>query len=83
MPDNVARRDTVNQYYARKTMTDCRLHASSLQFTNWRPQEIGDITQVLDPGVDEIDKCYVVYPAGELPGVDLPVGDVNEDSFIK
>ena len=41
------------------------------------------MTQVLYPGVDELDKCFVVYPAGELPGVDAPVGDVKEDSFCQ
>ena len=63
-------------------MTDCRLHVCNLQFTNRQGQDIGGITQVLDPGADEIDKCFVVYPAGELPGVDIPVGDVNEDYFV-
>ena len=64
-------------------MTDCCLHASNPHFTNRQGQKIGDITQVLDPGVDEIDKCFVTYPAGEFPGVDAPVSDVNEDSFVE
>ena len=64
-------------------MTDCCLHASNLQLTNQQGQEIGDITQVLDPGVEEIDKCSVLYPAGELPAVDVPVGNVSRNSCVE
>ena len=60
-------------------MTDRYLHASDLQLTNWQGQEINDTTQVFDPGVDENDDYFVNYPAGELPGVEVPVGDVNEN----
>ena len=64
-------------------MTDRQLHASNLQFTNWKDQEIGEVTQVLDPGVDESDECIVAYPAGEIPGVELTVGDIYEYSFVE
>ena len=64
-------------------MTDFCRHANNLQFTNRRSREIGDITQVLDLGVDENDNYFVNYQAGEIPGVDVPVSDVNEDSFVK
>jgi hypothetical protein len=78
-PEDVARRELVMQTSPRKTMTDCRLHASDLQFTNWKDQEIGEVTQVLDPGVDESDECVAAYPASEIPGVEVTVGDINED----
>ena len=66
-----------------KIMTDRQLHASDLQFTNWQDQEIGEVTQVLDPGVDVSDECVVAYPAGEIPEVKVTVGDMNEDSSVK
>ena len=66
-----------------KNMIDFQLHASNLQFTNWQDQEIGEVTQVLVPGVDESDKCIATYPADEIPGVEVTVGDMNEDSFLK
>ena len=55
-------------------MTDHCLHASDLQLTNWRGQEIGKVIQVLDPGVDVSDKCVVAYPADEVPGVEVDTG---------
>ena len=33
---------------------------------------------MLDPGVDVSDKCVVAYPAGEILGVEVTVGDMNE-----
>ena len=60
------------------------MHARDLQkLTIWQGQEIGNIAQALDPGVDEISKCFVVNPAGEIAGVDVTVGDVSTDSFVK
>ena len=38
---------------------------------------------MLDPDVNESDKCVVAYPAGEIPGVEVTVGDINEHSFVK
>ena len=38
---------------------------------------------MLDPGVDESDERVVAYPAGEIPGVEVIVSDINEDSFVK
>ena len=64
-------------------MTDHCLNASNLQLTNWQGQEINDATQVFDPGLDENDDYFVDYPSGELPRVDVPVGDVYENSFVK
>ena len=59
------------------------MHANDLKFTNRQGQEIGEVTQVLDPGVDESEERVVAYPAGEVPGVEVTVGDINEDSFVK
>ena len=52
--DYVERRDEVKQYSPSKTMTNLCLHASNLQLTNRQghEKEIGDMTQVLDPGED-------------------------------
>ncbi len=61
-----------------KTIEDFRFHADNLRFTNWQGQIIGEITQVLDPGVDESNKCVVTYTADEIPGVEV-TADVNED----
>ena len=83
MSDDAAKQDAVKQYSPSETMENRQLHASDLQFTNWQGQEIGEVTQVLDPGVDESDTCVVTYPAGEIPGVKVTVGDINEDSFLK
>jgi len=58
-PEDVAKRESIMQNYPRKIMTNCCLHASDLQLTNWQGQENGDITQVLDPGVDEKDDYFV------------------------
>jgi len=52
-PENVTERELV------KTIEDRRFHADDLKFTNWRGQIIGEITQVLDPGVDESNNCAV------------------------
>ena len=82
-PNDVARRELVMQNSPSKTMTDCRLHVSDLQFTNWQDQEIGEVTKVLDPGVDVSVECVIAYPAGEIPGVYVTVGDINEDSSVK
>ena len=56
---------------------------NNLKFTNRQSHKIGEITQVLDPVVDESEKWYVLYPAGEIPGVEVTVGDINEDSSVK
>ena len=45
-----------------------------------RGQEINVTTQVFDTGVDENNHYFVEYPTGEFPGVDVPVGDVSENS---
>ena len=52
-PDNVTRRESVMQNSPNKIMTDCSLHASDLQSSNWHGQEMNDTTQVFDPSVDE------------------------------
>ncbi len=66
----------------RKTIEDCRLHADDPKFTNWQGQKIGEITQVLDPGVDESNNCVVTYTADQIPGVEV-TADVNEDKSSK
>ena len=33
--------------------------------------------------MNEKDNYFVIFPAGELPRVDVPVGDVNEDAFLE
>ena len=38
---------------------------------------------MLDPGVDESGKCSVVYPAGEIPGVEVTSGNVSEHSSVR
>ena len=63
-------------------MEDRPFHANNLKITNPRGQKIGEVTQVLDPGVDESDKCSTVYPAGEIPGVEVTASNVSEDSSV-
>ena len=58
-------------------MTDCCLHASNLDLTNWQGQEIGDTTQDLDPGVDENEDSFIQYPTDKIPGVYLESGDAE------
>ena len=55
MPKDVKKRELVMQNSPRKTMEDCQFHANNLKFTNQRGHKIGEVTQVLDPGVDESD----------------------------
>ena len=38
---------------------------------------------MLYTGVDESDECVVAYPADEISGVEVTVGDINEDYFVK
>ena len=64
-PEDVAIRELVMQNSPNKTIEDRRLHANDLKFTNRRGRRIGEVTQVLDPGVDESEGCSVIYPAGE------------------
>ena len=66
-PEDVSRRELVMQNSPSKTMEDCQFHANNLKFSNRQGQKIGEITQVLDPGVNESDECVVAYPAGEIP----------------
>ena len=82
-PEDVTIRELVMQNSPSKTMMDRQLNACDLQFTNWQDQEIGAVTQVLDPGVDESDECIAAYPAGEIPGVEVTVGEINKDSSVK
>jgi hypothetical protein len=82
-PENVARRELVMQNPPSETIDDCQFHANNLNFTNWQCQRIGEVTQVLDPGVDVNDECSVVYPAGEIPRVEVTAGNVSEDSFLR
>ena len=49
-------RELVMQNFPSKTIEDRRFHANDLKFTNRGSQKIGEITQVLDPGVDESDE---------------------------
>jgi len=53
-PEDIARQDAVKTHSPSKTMTNRCLHASNLQLTNRQghENEIGDMTQVLDPGED-------------------------------
>jgi hypothetical protein len=76
-PGNVVTREPIMQNSPSETMTDCYLHASDPQLTNWRGQEINDTAQVFNPCVDENDDYFVNYPAGELSGVKVPVGDTK------
>ncbi len=62
-PKNVARRELVMQNPPSKIIEDRQLHANNLKFTNWRGQKIGEIAQVLDPGVEESDKSVVAFLA--------------------
>ena len=55
---------------------------NNLQFTNWRDQKIGEITQVLNPGVDESNKCVVTYTADVIPGVEITAVNVSENSSV-
>jgi hypothetical protein len=77
-PENVAERELVMQNPPSETIEDRRFHADNLNFTNWQDQKIDEITQVLDPGVDESNDCVVTYTADEIPGVEV-TADVNED----
>ena len=81
MPDDVAKQDAVKQYSPSKTIDDCRCHASNLKFTNWRSQRIGEVTQVLDPGVDVSDECSVLYPAAEIPRVEVTASNASKDCW--
>ena len=65
-----------------KTKKDFQFHANNLKFTNRQSQKIGEITQVLDPGVDESDKCVVAYPADEIPGVEVTAVNVSDNSSV-
>jgi hypothetical protein len=77
-PENVAERELVMQNPPSKTVEDCQFHADDPKFTTWRGQEMGEITQVQDPGVDEGNECVVSCTADEIPGVEV-TADVNED----
>jgi hypothetical protein len=50
---------------------------SILTFTNWHGQDIGDLTQDFEPCADEDDDSFVAHPNGELPGVDVQLGDAE------
>ncbi len=62
-PENVTERELV------ETIEDCQIHANDLNFTNGRGHKIGEIKQVLDPGVDESNEGVVTYLADDIPGV--------------
>ena len=64
-----------------KTIEDCQFHANNLKFTNWRGQKIGEITQVLDPDVEESDESVVAYLADEISGVEVTAVNVSEKFF--
>jgi hypothetical protein len=76
-PENVAERELGMQNPPSATVEDCLFYADDLKFTTWRGQEMGEITQVHDPGVDESSKI-ATYTADEIPGVEV-TADVNED----
>ena len=57
--EDVARRELVMQNSPSETMEDCQSHANDLKFTNRRGQNIGEVTQLLDPGVDEVKKVLL------------------------
>ncbi len=78
-PENVAERELVMQNPPRETIEDCRFHADNLKFTNWQGQKIGEITQVLDPGVDESNECVVTYSADE---VEVTAVNESENSSV-
>jgi len=63
----------------RETIEDCQFHADDLKFTNWRDQKIGEVTQVLDPGVDESNECVVTYSADE---VEVTAVNESENSSV-
>ncbi len=77
-PENVAKRELVMQNPPSETIEDCQFHADNLKFINWRGQKIGEIIQLLDPGVDESNECVVTYTADEIPGKEV-TADENED----
>jgi hypothetical protein len=81
-PENVASRELVMQNPPSKTIEDCQLHANDLKFTNWRGQKIGEITQVLDPGVKESDESVVAYLADDIPGVEVTAVNVSENCSL-
>ncbi len=66
----------------REITEDCQLHANNLKFTNWLGQKIGEITQVLDPGVKESDESVVAYLADDIPGVEVTAVNVSENSSV-
>ena len=77
-PENVAERELAMQNPPSETIENRHFYADDLKFTNWQGQKIGEITQVLDPGVDESYECVVTYTADEIPAVEV-TADVNED----
>ena len=74
---NVARRELVIQNPPSETIEDRQFHANNLQFIDWRGQKIGEITQVLDPGLKESEKSVVAYLADDIPGVDVELSNVT------
>ena len=81
-PENVARRELVMQNPPSETIEDRRIHANDLKFTNGRGHKIGEITQVLDPGVDESNEGVVTYLADEIPVVEVTAVNVSENSSV-
>jgi hypothetical protein len=81
-PENVAERGLVVQNSPSETVEGCLFHADDLKFTTWRGQEMNEITQVQDPGVDESSECVATYTADEIPGVEVTAVNVSNNSSV-